>query len=102
LNKKVELLSTIDRYKPAIIGLAETWLKEEVCDGEISINNYDVFRNDRMHGGVLLYIKSSLNAIRCFEEKSFDFEDSVWCQIKMDRKENLLIGVIYRSSNSEE
>jgi len=73
-----------------------------MCDGKLSIHGYDLFRNDRMHGGVILYVKTSMMASQCYELTSSGFKNSVWCVLPLNGKENLLIGVIYRSPNSEE
>ncbi len=47
-----------------IIALTETWLTPSVVDAEISLNNFTVFRADRVEtrrgGGVALYIKFPL------------------------------------------
>ena len=45
-----------------IIGLSETRLDETISDSEVSINGYNIFRNDRdvNGGGVAIYVKASL------------------------------------------
>jgi len=55
-----------------------------------------------MHGGVILYVKTSMMASQCYELMSSGFKDSIWCVLPLNGKENILIGVIYRSPNSEE
>ena len=47
-----------------IILLTETHLNEEIKDAEIDIAGFDIYRSDRQgfkNGGVLMYMKSSLN-----------------------------------------
>ena len=46
-----------------IICVSETWLSNKVDDSDIHINNYTIFRKDRMegnagHGGVALYVSN--------------------------------------------
>ena len=46
------------------IMLTESHLHEEIKDAEIKIDGFDIYRTDRMNfkcGGVIIYIRSSLN-----------------------------------------
>ena len=49
-----------------ILGLCETWLKEEISDQELNIPGYQLFRRDRIsegpraYGGVAIYIKDNI------------------------------------------
>ena len=46
------------------IALTETWLSEDIKDAEITIENFDIFRADRVNrsrGGAALYLRSDLN-----------------------------------------
>ncbi len=53
--------------EPTTIALTETWLTPSVDDAEISLNNFTVFRADRVQtrrgDGVAGYIKSSLKPV---------------------------------------
>jgi hypothetical protein len=44
-----------------ILVLSETWLNGPVSDKDIEINDYNVFRCDRLQkgGGVAIYVKSN-------------------------------------------
>ena len=48
-----------------IIGITESWTNTDITDAEISLPDYVLFRCDRptnnKGGGVLLYVRSSLN-----------------------------------------
>ena len=51
------------KYNIPFVALTETWLKNQITDAEININNYNVYRADREkspHGGVLLYIHDKI------------------------------------------
>jgi hypothetical protein len=48
----------------------------------------------------MLYIHESFNAMLCASLSSYDYNDSVWCIIKLSEGINMLIGVVYRSPNS--
>ena len=60
-----------------------------------------MFRRDRpadvRGGGVLLYVKSELNAVE-FVPKS-RFPEQVWCSVKTGNGSDMLLGVCYRSPN---
>ena len=64
VNKLDELQLYIDTEKADIIGIIETWLNEEISDVELNINDYAIFRHDRLNktgGGVILLIKKVIN-----------------------------------------
>ena len=62
LPKMDEFVQFITRYNFDIISVNETWLNASISDGEVSIDGFDMFRNDRdvRRGGVALYVKQSL------------------------------------------
>ena len=56
--------------KPDIVGITETWISTTTTDfeGEYDLLGYKMFKRDRIGkkgGGVLLYIKESLNPVDC-------------------------------------
>ena len=64
---KIDILKNyVDKLKPDLIGLAETFLNEEVFQAEISMDGYSIYRKDRCNfkegkaGGVILYIKNEI------------------------------------------
>src|SRR5688572_14762198 len=70
-TKRMELELYVEEEGPDIIGLTETWAKEEMEDCELQIDGYVMFRKDRENqkttghgaGGVVLYVKSDIVAI---------------------------------------
>ncbi len=59
-NKVDELKAHIEIYKPDIIFVTETWLSENIPNETIHIDDFNVFRKDRIvmrGGGVAFYIK---------------------------------------------
>ena len=46
-KKRMELELYVEEEEPDIIGLTETWAKEEMEDGELDIDGYVMFRRDR-------------------------------------------------------
>ena len=60
-----------------ILALTESHLSEEIMDCEIKINGFDLHRADRTwtsHGGVIIYTKSELKAIKLCEWKNAQCE----------------------------
>ena len=103
-HKMSELLTTVEAMDPPGIGVSETWGDTDILDAEFSIPGYTMFRSDRIKGhrggGVLLYIKSELNATEM--KMTSKFSDQVWCKISITNGDELLIGVVYRSPNNRE
>ena len=84
---------------PDVIGVTESWANSSILDSELSLPGYDLVRHDRLvdrvGGGVLLYIRSELNAMEYVPET--DFPEQVWCQLSSVRNDKFLIGVCYRT-----
>ena len=101
-NKSSELLTRIHELKPDIIGLTEvkpkmtTWIMQE---SDLVITGYTLY-SDLRGRGVALYVKDDL---RSTEVESFTTdtpEASVWCSVPLINRDNLLVGVVYRSPNA--
>ena len=102
MNKKAELELYAVEENPDIIGITETWLKADILDSEISLENYTLFRHDREDargGGVMLYVKNNLKVTHRDDATNNKFAESVWVDI-VSAKEKTLVGVCYRSPSS--
>ena len=99
-NKMDELNAMIDDLKPDIIGLTETWMKED-CAFQ---GYHPAFKHnrseDRRGGGVMLLIHNRLAVTEHVELNTLGFEEAVWCIIQLAPAHRLLVGVCYRSPNS--
>lgn len=90
-----------------IIGVCETWLHENILDGEISLEGFTLYRKDRQAvkpgrgGGVLLYVNNILVSSACEILNSYKAE-AVWSNIQIDKGNVLTVGVCYKSPNVEE
>lgn len=72
-------------------------------ESELQIEGYDIFTNiQEAKRGVLIYTKSSLAASPSPMSDLCNFDEHCWCEIKLEGKDRLLIGCIYRSPNSNE
>lgn len=104
VNKLHEFESFIEAHQPRIIGITETWCPTDLPDGCFSLQGYHApFRKDRTigrGGGVLLLVHESLDVTSCDELTNSEFDDSVWCQIKLIDDDLLLVGTVYRSTSS--
>ena len=103
-HKFEELSDIVTERKPLVVGITETWLKSDIKDAEINLQGYDLFRSDRktgIGGGSCLYLNESLKSSACAELDSYGLDEAVWRKVKLNEKDNLLIGVIYRSTSSD-
>ena len=63
-----------------------------------------MFRKDRIGrrgGGVILYVKESIQAYEIKLEREADCDEAVWCKI-VSGNSKLTIGLVYRSPNIKE
>ena len=107
IEKRMELELYVDKEEPDIIGLTETWAKEEIADSELALDGYVMFRKDREnqtargYGGVLLYVKNNITAVQRKDIWSDKFKECVWCEIQTG-KARMLIGVCYRPPSAKD
>ena len=86
------LTTVIEEKKPMIIGLTESWCHKDIEDNKIAIDGYTFFRKDRLvgiGGGVLFYVSEDLKAESVLVLNSHDFEDSIWCKVKVSPSKTL-------------
>ena len=46
VNKIDELQLLIEAKHPDVIGISETWLKDNILDNELIVNDYNIYRHD--------------------------------------------------------
>ena len=62
-------------FDPHIIGINESWANTDISDAELGLTGYVMFRKDRigrMGGGVILYVKESIQAYEIKLEREAD------------------------------
>lgn len=105
MNKKDELLTIISELKPKIIMLTELFPKNyryEIDAATFRLDDYDLFISELGVGrGVAIHVHNSIQANSVKLEQCI-FKESVWCSIKLNKGDNLLLGTIYRSPNSSQ
>ena len=87
----------VEDIDPHIIGIIEP----DISDAELGMTGYVMFRKDRLGrrgGGVILYIKESIQAYEIKLEKEAECEEAVWCNI-ITGNSTLTVGLVYRSPN---
>ena len=90
VNKKNELNIMVEDIDPHIIGITESWANADITYGELGLTGYVMFRRDRIGrrgGGVILYVKESIQAYEIKLESEADYDEAVWC--KIDRIRNV-------------
>jgi len=99
VNKFEQFETYVHDLNPDIIGITESWTASHIFDSELTIDGYDLFRQDRPvdrdGGGVLLYVRSTLHAVQC--NLSSKFPEQVWCYVLDSKGHHCYIGVCYRS-----
>ena len=103
LNKKQELRMAIRDRQPDLIAITEAMPKR--CEGriehqELGVHGYDLIWNEETetrHRGICIYVKEGLLVTVEQDLTNFNFEESIWIKIQLEGREDLLLGVIYRS-----
>ena len=96
-NKVREVTSLISRRGAYIFGLAETWLNDNISNGELAIPYFNLHRKDRTGsrgGGVAIYCHESLNVRRRIDLE-VDSLELMWIEVKSGSAKHL-IGCCYR------
>ena len=94
----------VEDTDPHITGITESWANTDITDAELGLTGYVMFRRDRIGrrgGGVILYVKESIQAYEIKLEREADYEEAVWCKI-VSGYSKLTIGLVYRSPNINE
>ena len=95
-NKVDEVDAFLSKNSIQILGVAETWLKPSITNGEVTIPNYKLYRKDRTSqegGGVGIYYHNTLQVHR-----RPDLENElelIWLEI-VDQGYRTLLGCGYR------
>jgi len=101
VNKFEQFGAWVYAPNPDIIGVTESWAWFQVglLDSELSLQGYDIFRQDRevdrAGSGVLLYVRSTLNAVKFIPKTHYP--EHVWCCLLDSRQNQVHVGVCYRT-----
>ena len=104
MTKMDELRERVRRSKTDVVAVTETWARENIGDAEMAIEGFNMFRKDRkdrLGGGVVIYVRSGIEATVEPVLTAKGFEDAMWCWVGRGA-ERMLMGVVYRSRASSE
>ena len=67
----------ISDFSPDILCITETWLHEDISNGNLALNGYNIIRKDRQngtnaHGGVLIAVKTTYDFISLDHESDHE------------------------------
>ena len=108
MNKGSEISGLVDEQKPHVLALTEFGAGNSVNDGELGVEGYSLYRGDHSTGsgglgkGVAVYVSNSLNHSACPRFGDQGFDCSCWITVKLSDNKTLLVGVVYRSPNSDD
>ena len=100
-NKREEMSILLLEKGVDVLGVTESWGNNNIDDSELGFEGYSMFRQDRIKGnkerggGVLLYLRESLGAVR--EHSDDNISESLWVKLLDSNKREIYIGVCYRS-----
>ena len=67
---------------------------------ELGLSDYDLYHNmDKLGRGVCIYTHKTLNA-KPFVSLGTNFQESIWVEITLNKKDTFLIGCVYKSPGS--
>ena len=94
----------VEDIDPHIIGITESWANTDITDAELGLTGYVMFRRDRVGrrgGGVILYVKESIQAYEIKLEREADFDEAVWYKT-VTGNSKITIGLVYQNPNINE
>ena len=92
------------KFNHGVIGVCETWLKEDAPTSLFTIDGYTLISNnriDRRGGGVGFYVSKHLK-FKLIDECciTLDTIESIFIEIELLNKKNIIVGEVYRPPNS--
>ena len=92
-----EIRILLSDKKLDVLAINETRLDPTIPDGFVSIDGYDVLRNDRDRngGGVCIYVRCNLNYKNCSDLVPIGLE-AVCVEIKLNNTQSFIVSSIYR------
>ena len=99
MNKKLDIQALLVAENLDVLAITETFLGDEILGNELAGGDYTIFRRDqnRHGGGVMLYVKNSISAIR-----RIDLETNcevLWVELSTGCSK-VLLGTFYRPPSS--
>ena len=99
-GKRAEVSNLITSHDADVIIGSETWLKPDIKNSELLIDDFDIYRCDRTEtsgGGCMVAVKKCLTSEFIFKGK---VADTVFCKINIKGNKTIIIGAVYRPTNN--
>ena len=97
-HKTHHLREILTKHSLSVMAITETWLTEDVSNGEIALDGYRLFRRDRRDGqrggGVCFYVHHMIN-VKVLSNLDHPDIEMLWLEIKLGEKKATL-GCLYR------
>ena len=103
-SKRDKFLALIEDENPDVVVGTESWLTSAHNSGEVFLQQYQVFRKDRLsdaHGGVFIAAKNDLVAV-VRDDLSQNDSELLWIQIQTQGSRSAFVGAFYRPPSSDE
>ena len=94
----------VEDIDPNIIGITESCANTDITYAELGLTECVKFIRDRIGrrgGGVILYVKESIQAYEIQLEREADYDEAILCKI-LSGNCKLTIGIVYRSPSINE
>ena len=97
----LETKELVKSHRIDVLTMSETWLNSTVTNGEIAIDDYKIFRQDRLHkkgGGVCAFVKKVLK-VTIINELTYTSESNfqqLWMKLQNKKMKTIIICVTYR------
>ena len=108
-NKLDELHALVRDKNPAIFGITEVKPKNnryQILESELSIQGYytiSINLNNNIGRGIILYVRNDMIVEEIDLQKGNEpFNECLSAELTVNKKEKLLIAIVYRSPNSSE
>ena len=104
-NHLSEVRQLAHERKSDIITISESWLNTTVKSAEVNVDEYKLYRLDRLHkrgGGVCAYVRNELKA-KMLSELSYISEQNfhqLWLTVQCNKMKSLVVCVTYRPDDS--
>ena len=106
-TKMDELKILVNTENIDIVGITETWGRNDIMDSEMDIPGFKLYRkdssaiNNKKGGGVALFVKSSSQSVQ-YEVLNSKACESIWSKIFTNKVDYFVVGICYRSPEADD
>ena len=103
-----EVREVVQQENYDLVCLVETWLQDHIDDNVVHVPGYNLIRRDRserIHGGVCIYVKDTIQFSR-LDELSDDSFEVLWISLRSVRLPreitNLVVATVYHAPRAND